>query len=233
MSDLTSSELRDLTLSVGTHRSDRRLSPLEVALLIDKMVQSGSSRRECAQLLGIGSTQVSSFLKLLSLDVRVQHLADWSGTRNASIPFSTLSELARLDANEQVRVGQAILRHDLTWKEVVQIVQVRKRSKERIDTCIDGVLALRPKLETHYIFVGVITSDVARDCLGLTSQADRDAMIAKILDQLLGSHYSVKSRLGLDSFTILSDHDLPKLLDLTPDELEAAINSRLKTLRPS
>lgn len=233
MSCLTSSELRDLTLSVGTHRSDRRLSPVEVALLLERMIECNSTRQECATLLGVSVTQVSSFLRLLTLDPQVQHLADWRGTRNASIPFSTLAELARLDADEQVRAARAILRHGLTWKEVVQLVQIRQRSKEELDNCTERVLSRRMQVKTRHLFIGVISSDSDKSHLRSIVQGARDLILGQILDQLLGSHYRAQSRLGIDSFTILSDHDLPRLLGLTPDGFEKEINDQLQISRRS
>ena len=231
MSDLTSTELRDLLLSVGTHRANRRLSPLEVARLIEKMLHSDSDRQNCAQRLGISLTQVSSFLKLLSVDGQMQHLADWRGTRNASIPFSTLSEIARLDLCEHGQAAQAVLRHDLKWKEVVQVVQVRERSKEPIEACIDRVLALRQSVQIQHLFMGRITSESDREHLRSLSQVTRDEELRHVLRRLVGPKYRTKSRLGDETFTIVSDHDLPRMLQLAPDELEEFVNRSLQESR--
>ena len=62
MFGLSSTELQDLVLSVGTHRSERRLSPLEVACLLDRALSCGGSRKECSDVLGISLTQVGTFL---------------------------------------------------------------------------------------------------------------------------------------------------------------------------
>ena len=215
-------------LSVGTHRADRRMSPVEVAKSIDKMLHSHSDRQHCAERLGISLTQVSSFLKLLLLDTKIQHLADWRGARNASIPFSTLSEITRLDSSDQSQVVEAILRHHLKWKEVVQLVQISERSQEPIDICIKNVLALRQDVETQHLFVGRVSSDSARERLRDVSQTDRDEQLRRALRTLVGPKYRTKSRLGEDTFTILSDHDLPRMLKLTADELEETINSSLQ-----
>lgn len=227
MSDLTGAELRDLLMSVGTHRANRRLSPLEVARLIEKMLHSNPDRQDCAQKLGISLTQISSFLKLLSLDTKIQHLADWRGTANASIPFSTLSEIARLDSHEQDEVAQAVLRHGLKWKEVVQIVQIRERSREQIEICIKKVLALRQAVETQHLFMGRITSESGREYLRTLSQSARDEELRRLLRRLVGAKYRTKSRLGDATFTIISDHELPRMLQLAPDELEDYINRSL------
>ena len=233
MAGLTPAELRDLTLSVGTHRATRRLSPLEVAQLIGKMLRFDSNREKCSQHLGISKTQISSFLRLLDVDARVQHLADWRGTANATIPFSTLSETARLEPTEQVVLAEAALRTALGWKEVVQIVQIRERSGEPIDACIERILALRPEIVKQHVFVGRVGQDSGHMYLQGELQSARDDRLERALNRVLGSNYPRKSRLGENTFTIISDHDLPRLLDITPDELEIAVNRMLRELTDS
>ena len=230
MLGLTSAELQDLLLSVGTHQGERRLSPVEVARLVKKALDAGMSRKECGDVLGISPTQIGVFLKLLSLDVEVQHLADWQGTKNASVPFSTLAEISRLSATDQLIATAAVIQHGMTWKEVVQLVQVSTRSNWGIETCIDNILRLRPEVEVRHLFVGSIGSTRTRQLLDSIRQSQRDALMTRILSRLVGSSYDARGRLGSREFTILSHHDLPRLLDMSPDELEQAVNSLLKEM---
>ena len=232
MLGLSIRELQDMTLSVGTHRGARRLSPLEVARLIDGALNAGTSRKECAETLGIGTTQVSTFLKLLNLSPEIQHLADWGGTKNASIPFSTLAELARLSLEDQPKAAETVLRHGLKWKEVVQLTQISDRSGHAIEDCIATVLKLRPQIETHHLLMGAITSDSVRAHLQSMSQSERDRLIERTLRRLAGTGYDARGRLSDKDFTILSLHDLPRLLDLTADQFEHAVNDILEGLTP-
>ena len=230
MVGLTAKEIQDMTLSVGTHRGTRRLSPLEVASLIDKALTIGASRKECALALGIGPTQVSTFLKLLNLQPEIQHLADWRGTKNASIPFSTLAELARLSPNDQAKAAEAVLRHDMKWKEVVQLSQISDRSEQGIEDCIDSVLRLRPQIETRHLFMGVITSDPLKTHLRAIPQSERDVLMERTLRRLVGPEYDARGRLSDREFTVLSQHDLPRLLSSTADQLQQAVNDTLEGL---
>lgn len=230
---LSREEFRDLVLSVGTHRKSRRLSPLEVAQLLAKAVAAGATKEDCATALELGVTQVRTFLKLLDLESDIQHLADWQGSSNASIPFSSMAELARLDPQEQVQAVDSVLRHGFTWKEVVQLVQISKRSDKPISECITNVLDLRPEIVTRHLFVGAITSEQLVSRIKAIDQRERDQMIDEALSRLIGSDYSAKGRLGEDKFTILSDHDFPQILGVHPDELEKSINELLETLRNS
>lgn len=228
---LSGEDYRDLVLSVGTHRKSRRLSPLEVAQLLAKALAAGATRNDCATALGIGSTQIRTFLQLLDLNDEIQHLADWRGSKNATVPFSTLAEVARISPHDQVEVVDSVLRHGFTWKEVIQLVQIANRSEKTIDECITDVLNLRPEVETRHLFVGAITSENLMRQIGAKNQSDRDRMFDQALNRLVGSSYQASGRLGDGKFTIISNHDLPKLLGTTPDELEKAINELLEKLR--
>ena len=230
MRGLTSTEFQDITLSVGTHRGSRRFSPSEVAGLIQKTLCAGTSRKECASTLGISPTQVSTFLKLLSLREDIQHLADWRGTKNASIPFSTLAELARLSPSEQMKAAEAVLRHDLKWREVIQLTQISQRSALPIEECIANILKLRPQIDTRHLFVGAVTRHPLRALLHSISQSDRDSLIERTLRRLTGPDYDARGRLSDREFTILSQHALTKLLDMTADQLEQAVNDGLEGL---
>ena len=233
MNGITVREFQDLILSVGTHRGKRRLSPLEVARLLEKAVRANMSKHECASALGVGTTQVNTFLKLLVLAPQIQHLADWRGTKNASIPFSTLAELARLSPCDQIEASQAILRHGMTWKEGVQLAQIVSRSGKAIEKCIADVLQLRPQIETRYLFVGAITSKHLARHLHSLPQSVRDTMMNAVMARLTGSDYSMQGRLGFRNFTFLSDHNLTRLLNQKPDEIERMVNELLVALRNS
>lgn len=231
MRGLSTEEYKALLRSVGTHRGDRPLSPLEVACLLKKSMAAGSTRQECAKDLQLGSTQVATFLKLLDLAPEIQHLADWRGSTSASISFSALAELARLCRPDQIEAANGILLHRLTWKEVVQLVQLADRSAKPMSQCIDQVLKLRPQVEIRHLFIGAITSGGAKRHVESLSQRKRDQLFAHALEELLGAKDIVSGRLGTNNFTILSDQDLPKLLNLNPDELEEALNEVLEQAR--
>ena len=68
MRGLSSAEVRQLILSVGTHKSERPLSPVEVAQLMQKAVKAGENRKEiAARLLLEDSSIIGRFIRLLQL----------------------------------------------------------------------------------------------------------------------------------------------------------------------
>ena len=228
MKGLTPEEYKALLRSVGTHRAERLLSPLEVAHFLKRAVAAGSTRKQCAEALNLGQTQVATFLKLPSLAPDIRHLADWGRSTNAFVSFSSLAELARLSQPEQIEIANAILRYGLTGKEVVQLVQIADRSEKPIATCIDEIIKLRPQIETRHLFVGAVASESLRQRIEGRLQSERDKQFEEVLTLLLGRKGLVSGRLGSTNFSILSSQDLSKLLGLSPDELERAVNDALE-----
>ena len=227
MKGLTAEEYQRLLLSVGTHRSSRPLAPLEVAGMLGKAAAAGETRSECAQALGVGPSQVSTFLNLLELAPSIQHLADWQGNNTATIAFSTMAELRRLKHGDQLVAANAALTHKMTWKEAVQLVQISLRSGQPIEECIARVLNLRPRIVTRHLFVGAVTGSQSRTSLATMAQSERDQLISKALRKLTGPDYTANARLGTSEFTILSDHDLSNLLGLQPNDIECSVNQTL------
>ena len=184
MKGLSSAEHQVLIRSVGTHRAGRPLSPLEVACLLRKGLDAGTRLVELANELDIGPTQIRTFLKLLELAPEIQHLADWKGKKAATISFTALAQLAVLDPADQILVAKEILRHRLTSKEVIELVQIIGRSGRPTHVCISDVLKLRPQLEIRHLFVGSITSDIAKQSVVSLQQAERDKLMAQVLESI-------------------------------------------------
>ena len=203
MKGIADLEYQGLLRSVGTHRNTRPLSPVEVAELLGKAVAAGATRSECAQALGIGPSQISAFFSLLQLAPPIRHLADWQGSKAASIAFSTMAELRRLQRDDQVVAAG-----------------------NPIGDCVTQVLNLRPQIITRHLFVGAVTNPEIRPWLDTMPQNDRDRL-PNALRKLTGINYQTNVRLGANEFTVLSDHDLPTLLGLQPNDIETSINQIL------
>lgn len=228
MEGLTENEQKELMLSVGTHRDTRRLSPTEVALLLRKAIDSGSTRRQCAETLGIGTTQISTFLRLLELTADIQHLAEWGKLDSASIPFSSLSEIARLAKNDHVAAAEAILRYDLKWKEIIQLTQIALRSSAGIEESIRRVLQLRPEIETRHLIIGAITSGALQLELANTSQSDRNSELRSVLRENLGLDKDIGVKLGHTRFTVIGSSNPVEDAGVSAEEFEKAVNNALE-----
>ena len=220
---LTPAELQSLIRSVGTHRTDRALSPSEVASLLERAIQAGSSRGSCADQLGISTSQVSAFLKLTQLPEDIGHLASW-GSATDGIAFSTMALLSQLRSpSAQREAASAVLEHGLSWKETVQFVQIADRSADSISNVLQSVLALRPEVEVRHLFVGSIGDPGLQSTLQGMSQAERDVLIDRTLGHLRA--HSMTGRLGPSSFTLVSLEQSPLFGD--PEDLETQVNGHL------
>lgn len=223
---LSADEMRDLIVSVGTHRAERRLSPVEVAELLEKACQAGASRNECAEAVGVGTTQIGTFLQLLELPEKVRHLADWGSTGERGIAFSALAKLSRLDQSEQGKAAEAVLRDNLSWQEVVELVQLSDRTGDSLERCVEKVIDRRTEVETRHVFLGAITEPLLKTKIRKLRQPRRDSLFAEILEQIVKSNRLQASRLGRSHFSIVTSDQLVEN-DSQAEELEQAINAAL------
>ena len=181
---LSQTELQSLILSVGTHRGWRRLSPMEVATLLRQAVEAGTSRQALSNALKISEIQVSRFIRLFDLEPELRDLADWGRGNAATISFSSLLEIARLEPSQQLEVATGALAHKLTKAEFRQISQIAQRSGQHITDCIADVIERRPQVYTQFVFIGSIQEGELQEYLETKLQSDRDCLLKRIFDEL-------------------------------------------------
>ena len=213
LGDLNNLELGRLRMSVGygTHKKGRPLSPIEVGILLRRAQNSGISLAECARIVNLSGTgHINRFIRILKLPEDILHLISW-GSGKGVIGFSASFELTGIvDEADQRAVARSILENRLSSKEVRQVAQLRNRSNKSINDCLSEILNMRPQIEKHYIFVGSVTKDDFKDKLGMLTQAERDAMLNSILEDLKITRAS--GRLGDRFFTLVGDEQFNESL---------------------
>lgn len=230
MRGLSQGELRNLILSVGTHRNERPLTPPEVGELLHNALASGATRGELKGELQIGSTAIARFLRLRDLTADVRHLADWGGSSKSGIAFSTLAEIARLPQHDQEQVAKAVLEHDLTWNEVLQIVQVAQRTEKPIREVVEGIMKLRTQVERRHVFIGAVEAPDLQARLTQLSQVQRDQVFRRALDQLSGRlPQPLDGRLGPQRFTIVGPFNPAAVLNVSADQFQSQLNEILRS----
>ena len=227
---LSQTELQSLILSVGTHRGRRRLSPMEVATLLHQAVEAGTSRKALSDTLKISEIQVSRFIRLFELEPELRDLADWGRGNAATISFSSLLEIVRLEPSQQIEVATSALAHKLTKAEFRQISQIAQRSGRHISDCIADVIERRPRVYMQFVLIGSIQEDELQKYLEAQLQSDRDCLFKGVLDKLGKPNKNIRGRLGSRTFTILSSQNISNLLDMDPDAIEAFVNQHLNLL---
>ncbi len=198
--------LRDLIISVGTHRSNRLLSPLEVA---DAIVfwSNELGLKECLQRISLGESTARRFLRLRELEPKISSLVGW-GRQPGTIPFASASELARLNSRqEREELATAAVKHGLTKEEVRQAVQLRLRGGVPMSEAIAGALRMRPTVDTINVFIGGVTSAEASDRLSEMSQQERDEVLVRLLR--LHGYAQHSGRLTPHNFTIVGPEPVP------------------------
>ena len=220
-------ERRDLLLSVATHRRQRPLSPIEVAGLFAKIINSGGTLSDCGRVANLGTTWVGRFLRLLKLPATVKHLVDW-GSGAGMVAFTAGTELARLEQeSDKELVVQAVIANRLSGSEVRQIVQLRMRSHRPIQDCIGEVIGMRPTIAKRFVYVGVISSPGLKEKLATMNQQQRDRLLARALDGVLAGAAVTVARLGIDRFTLAGREDFGDAIAAKKDLIEREVNERL------
>lgn len=224
---LSQAELQSLILSVGTHRGLRRLSPMEVAVMLRRADEAGTSRKALSDTLKISEIQVSRFIRLFDLEPELRDLADWGRGNTATISFSSLLEIARLDRCQQMAVATSALAHKLTRAEFRQISQIAQRSGRCINECIADVIGRRTRVSKQFVLIGSIQQVTLQEHLESQLQNTRDCLLQGILDELHQPSQAIRGRLGSKTFTIQANQDIARTLGLDPDEIEGFVNERL------
>lgn len=225
MLGLSADEYKQLLMSVGTHRGERPLTPVQAATLFKQAADSGSTAAASAQATHLSASMVSRFLRLIELAPDIQHLVDW-GQSGSTLSFSSAFELSRLPPQDHQVVATAVLEHEFSSVEVRQLAQLRLRSHQPIEESIAGTIAMRPRIMRKYVFVGAVTDEAVVTQLNELSQADRDTLLETIATCDLGLSKDVSLRLGVRRFTLVGDDKMSTSLNEL-DDFEASINSHL------
>lgn len=226
MLGLSPDEYKQLILSVGTHRDERPLTPVQAATLFKQAADAGSTPTASAEATHVSASMVSRFLRLMELAPDIQHLVDW-GPSGSTLSFSAAFELSRLRPQDHQAMATAVLEHGLSSAEVRQLAQLRLRSHQPIEKSIAGTLAMRPRITRRHVFVGAVTDSAVVAQLNELSQTERDTLLEAIATRDLGLGKDVSSRLGGRRFTLVGDEDMSARLNALGD-FESAINDRLR-----
>lgn len=223
ISGLSPTEEKNLILSVGTHRTSRPLSPVEVGRLLVQANQAGMSVSELAAACHLeGGTWIGRFMRLARLAPALHHLVDW-GSSKGTLSMTQAQELARLTTHDsQETIGRRAIEQRMNSHEVRQVVQLLQRSASSPDEAIESVLALRPQVVRQFVYLATITDDHVRQRLAELTQAQRNQLLDDVLQQL---GLRVGARLGEDRFTLTASEEAARGLDI--DLIEGAVNSAL------
>lgn len=219
---------RDLILSVGTHRGNRRLSPIEVAEAMEEAINAGTSVQQLASALLLEDpTMITRFRRLLKLTSATKHLVGWGGKSCLSV--ETASAIARLQPQEEQEIAaKAVLEYRLSKKEVYQVVQIQERSGKPVSECIENVLRMRPQIEKRHILIGAIISPKVRKFLIQMKQQERNQFLKNAVISHAPELPPWEGHLGIDKFTLVGSEDFGITAQKLPGGFEEAVNVYLE-----
>lgn len=208
---LASDEQRDLIISVSTHRGDRRLSPLEVAVLFRRAIDAGATVDACAEAVGLtGPTMVRRFLRLLELAPDLREVVGW-GRTPASLAFTAGSEIARVPSDQQLFLAPEALRVGLTTSEIKAVVQRLLRSDRTPAQAVEEILKTRPRIERRHVFIGRFDEAAPLDRLAGKTETQRNRALTNAVFQVFGV-IPLGARLTRTGFVITADDSLARSL---------------------
>ena len=224
---LSPDEIQDLIMSVGTHQSNRRLSPSEVAHLIGKAQAAGATMRQVGDRLRLDPSMLVRFLRLLSLPRDVRELVDW-GSGGSRLGMTGASVIARLrEEADQRELARAAVEHKLTASEITQVAQTLERSGRSVSECVESALQLRPTIERRFLYIGAVTSVEVSQELCNRSQRDRDSLLHSVILARAPQGGLWDMRLGPSSFSLVGPKSLSGWILSLPQNFELEVNSWL------
>ncbi len=228
MKGLLPDQISQLILSVGTHKSNRPLSPIEVAEYMQSALDAGEKRTDIAEKLYLeDSSIIGHFLRLLSLPPQVQQLIGW-GAAPTTISFSAAAGIARLNSGiEQIVLAKAALENKFNKSEIVQVVQIRQRSDNSIESCIKSVIDQRPVVERRHVIIGQLTSEGLKDKVKHLTQLERSTLLQSVLGQHVPDIPHLGAKLGDEYFLLVGDEYFHAAIMALPQGFENSITEYL------
>lgn len=208
MFGLASKEWQDLVLSVGTHRGQRRISPVQVASLLKRALNNANDVEQLAKALHFQDrTMVSRFLSLLNLPEEYQELVGW-GKGDGLISFTSAALVSSLSDKQMIRDAlEVVLTQDLAKAETEALVQRIRRSEgtKTVSDAASEVLKMRPRIETRHLIVGAVKEAALTSKLSSMDQWSRDRIWRQVLHDNFPEVQVRGSRLTHKMFYITTD----------------------------
>jgi len=190
----------DLLATLGTHRRDRPLSPLEAARKLDEELGRGVRPEQYP----VSSYTIRKFLSLLNLPKPLQKMLGWGGIKRGEIGLEAAYRISTLkERRDQEKLAKETVERELSQKEVSKVVRYKRRLNEKpIEDCIDSVVEMRPK--KRHLFISQIKEDLLKR---LEENADSEGIETNnLLLKILYNHLPEDSLISLslkENFVII------------------------------
>jgi len=219
MFGLSINEWQNLVLSVNVHKKNRRLTPYQTAKHLDEALKNTNIENLATALGFEDATTIRRILKLLILPPELVNLVDW-GSRRGMISMSTATELIRLEQPTSINEAfVAAIENEFTKDEAKQLLQVKERTHDSLEECIQRVLHERPKIERSELILGMLITEKARE---ICNKIGDDNVLKNLKLNLARKFPSITARslkIGKNRFSLL-------LLEEDAQKLRSQLNGK-------
>jgi hypothetical protein len=221
---------RLLVLSVGTHKVQRPLSPVEVCDYLLEWQSTGETLPSIASKLQLkDAAMLKKFLRLEHLATDLRPLVDWS-TSESGLSFSTAAEIASMPSqSDQIELGKAVVTHKLSKVEVQSVLQRINRGNVPVAMAVEEMIRLRPRITQRYVYIGRLRADLAEKLKG-SLHSERDGLLRAAVIQMLKGYEAFGARLGAERWTLVGGKDLEDKLARIGNRLEPDLNDAIASV---
>lgn len=219
---------RDLVLSVGTHKKNRRLTPIEIAKTLNEILSKaeiyGVSKEEIAQEIHLrDASMIYKFVGLLNIPEQYHKLIVFKGQKG-KLTFSSVANATHLPEDEMIVFLEAILSYKLTRNETRNIKELKKRRDYSIEKCVDEVLLSRPTIEDKTMFIGLMVDDIFINILKEVPRNLKNIRFNNFLTDSMNEIHIDSSRISNNRFIIVMNNKDMLILD----EIAASNNATVE-----
>ena len=203
---LTEQETNEYLLSTGRTIKGvvKPLSPFEVMVYIQKMLDAGLDKNEIIELSPFGKDSwVNHYVRFKKLIPEIQALADWGATSLSTLGFTAVWHYYRFTDEDQKFLYKKALKHRLSRNQIKEIAQFYERGFGNIKECYEEVLTWQPVTKTYALFIGKIISKDLIFQLSKIKQIKKDVLLAAALKEYFDTDEIPDSRLLDDKYSLI------------------------------
>jgi len=222
-------EYAKLLSSIGTHKRERPLLPVEVAKRIKILKDECTSLNEVSERLSLDAKLIGQFLSLLNLPETVHGIIGWGHTDKFRLGFTKASIIAELeDSNDQDILAKAAQISAFKKQEIRDVISLKKRNADKkIEECIESVLSFRPVIEKGYMMItNIKPNTIKRLHSAIRGHSDKiEDLIKQSMETLLPLH-SLSNVAIRENYVVLNlNEEGYKKFEKLPVELQTESHS--------
>ena len=195
-----------LSLNIGNRTSyDRPLSPLEVALLLEKAL-TRTTKKELAQELNLADTSmITRLTSILNFEEDIRSLIGW-GRKPGQVAMAVALEggISRLKPVRIRRIVlEAAMKYNFSKKEAQTVGQLYKREFGSVEECIEECLKSRPKIVHNEVFIGAIIDENLKIKLSKISPQTRNELFSNALKIIYPEMRTIGVKLNTNHYSFV------------------------------